>query len=84
MFAILGKLPLIKMKGVSKMATILCDHCGSRRQLDYQRATWVSSEGPDIIYGVLTCPKCEQKTIFGMTDDAISFYPTKAAWRFTC
>ena len=69
----------LKKKGVKKTAEILCDHCGSSRQLHYHRSRLVG-ERRDSIYGVLTCYKCLKKTIFGMTDDAISFYPSKAAY----
>jgi hypothetical protein len=62
------------------MAEILCDHCDSSRLLNYQRKMWVSGEGSDSIHGVLTCRQCKKKTIFGMTNDAISFYPSKAAY----
>ncbi len=62
------------------MAEVLCDHCGSSRMLNYHRQTRISGEGADYIHGVLTCRKCGQKTIFGMSDDAISFYPSKTTY----
>ena len=68
-----------KKKGV-KMAELLCDHCGKSREINYRRATWVSGEGSDMISGVLTCRQCGKKTIFGMTNDAITFYPTQNAY----
>jgi hypothetical protein len=61
------------------MAEVLCDHCGSSRMLNYISGRR-SGEGEDSIYGVLTCRKCGKKTIFGMTFDAISFYPSKVAY----
>ena len=80
MISRLVKLLLTKRKGVKKMAEVLCDHCGSSRQLNYHLGTRISGEGSDSIYGVLICRKCGQKTIFGMTNDAISFYPSKTAY----
>ena len=80
MISRLVKLLLTKRKGVKKMAEVLCDHCGSSRQLNYKRQVYHTGEGSDSIYGVLTCRKCGQKTIFGMIHDAISFYPSKAAY----
>jgi len=80
MISRLVKLLLTKRKGVKKMAEVLCDHCGFSRQLNYLCRSVISGEGSDSIYGVLTCRKCKQKTIFGMTDNAISFYPSKAAY----
>lgn len=62
------------------MATLLCDHCGSSLQLNYQRRIYHEGAGADSIQGVLICRKCGKKTIFGMTDDAISFYPSKVAY----
>jgi len=80
MISELGRLLLTKRKGVKKMAEVLCDHCGSSRLLNYQLVHRKSGEGSDSVYGVLTCRSCGQKTIFGMTGDAISFYPSKAAY----
>jgi len=74
------KLLLTKRKGVKKMAEVLCDHCGSSRQLEYHISTRISGEGSDSIHGVLTCRRCGKKTIFGMTSNAISFYPSKTAY----
>jgi len=76
----LVKLFLTERKGVKKMANVLCDHCGSSRELSYRLSSRTSGEGSDSIHGVLTCRKCGQKTIFGMTEDAISFYPSKTAY----
>ncbi len=80
MISILGKILPTKKKGVKNMATLLCDHCGSSLKLNYQCTTLIGGEGADFIHGVLTCRKCGQKTIFGMTNDAISFYPSKTAY----
>ncbi len=80
MISRLVKLFPTKRKGVKKMAKVLCDHCGSSRDLKYQRTPRISGEGSDSIHGVLTCHKCGRKTIFGMTDDGISFYPSKTAY----
>ena len=62
------------------MAIVICDHCGKTRQLNYLRGPSLGGDGSDSIYGVLTCRTCKQKTIFGMTDNAISFYPSKSAY----
>lgn len=80
MFSRLVKLFLTERKGVKKMAEVLCDHCGSSRELNYRKTVMISGEGSDSIHGVLTCRKCGKKTIFGMIDDAISFYPSKTAY----
>ena len=73
------KLPLTRREEVKKMPEILCDHCGSSRLLRY-RSSRLAADRRDSIYGVLTCRKCQKKTIFGMIDDAISFYPSEAAY----
>ena len=80
MISSLAKLLLTRRKGVKKMANVICDHCSSSRELLYRTSVSIPGEGPDSLYGVLTCRKCGQKTIFGMTNDAISFYPGKAAY----
>ena len=69
-----------KKKGVKKMAEILCDNCGCIRLLSYHAIHHTSGEGSDSIYGILTCRRCGHKTIFGMTNDAVSFYPSKKAY----
>ena len=79
MLSRLVKILPTKRRRVKKIAEILCDHCGSSRTLFYQCSTRIGGEGPDSIHGVLTCRKCEQKTIFGVANDAISFYPSKVA-----
>ena len=62
------------------MADIICAHCGSSRELSYRTRVLIPGEGSDSIHGVLTCRTCGQKTIFGMSDDAVSFYPGKTAY----
>jgi len=62
------------------MADLICDHCGDMRELAWRPQPVRSDGKTDIIRGVLTCRNCDRKTIFGMTGNAISFYPSKNAY----
>jgi hypothetical protein len=70
----------LKKEGTRKMAEILCENCNCRRLLMYNPIQRASGDKADSFYGVLTCRRCGQKTIFGMNDDAVSFYPSKKAY----
>ena len=62
------------------MANLVCDHCGHVLELSYRITTRMPNDTGDLITGVLTCTRCQEKTIFGMKDDAVNFYPGKAAY----
>lgn len=66
--------------GGDTMANLVCDHCGDVLELSYRITSRFPTDTGDIITGVLTCTRCQQKTIFGMKDDAVNFYPGKAVY----
>ena len=62
------------------MANLVCDHCPHVLELRHHVPSRLPSDPGDLITGVLTCTKCQQKTIFGMKNDAVNFYPGKATY----
>ena len=72
------KLPVSQKGGT--MANLECDHCGHVLELSHRVPSHQRGDPGDLITGVLTCRRCQQKTIFGMKDDAVNFYPGKAAY----
>ncbi len=70
----------IEQNGEEEMADLICDWCGKTRELNHRLSMYRHGEDPDVIRGVLTCRECGGKTIFGMTNNAVSFYPTKSAY----
>lgn len=70
----------LKEDGEETMANLVCDHCGHVLELSYRITSRFPEDTGDLITGVLTCTRCQQKTIFGIEDDAVNFYPGKAAY----
>ena len=66
-------------KWEGEMAELACDWCGHVRMLQWMAPSHASA-GRDIIRGVLKCRLCDKETIFGMTDNSKSFYPTKGVY----
>ncbi len=62
------------------MAKLVCDHCGHELELRYRITSYSLDDPGNLITGVLTCTRCQQKTIFGMKDNAVNFYPGKASY----
>ncbi len=62
------------------MAILVCDHCPHVLELRHHVPSRLPSDPGDLITGVLTCTKCQQKTIFGMKNDVVNFYPGKATY----
>ena len=61
------------------MTQLICAHCGESRILE-DRTVRSPSTQADLLRGVSTCGQCGQKTVFGMTNNAITFYPGKGAY----
>ena len=70
-------------EGDSYMAQLVCQNCGKERELRVEHNEHLRDDAADIIRGVLTCFACNQRTPFGMRNNAINFYPAGELGTFT-
>ena len=78
-----AKLPPEDERRVRYMAQLVCQNCGKERELTVVHHEHLRDDAADIIRGVLTCFACNQRTPFGMRNNAINFYPAGQLGTFT-
>lgn len=66
-----------------EMATIMCEQCGSMRQVRLQGVVHNIGEGvvkKDVMRATLTCAKCDTRNVFELVEEAVTFRPSGAMY----